>query len=124
MTSREPQPRRVGICLDTDACPIAGHPGSATVAERERARCWTSTAIPSRELAVPGVKSEVEKFAGAHRTWTVEAKMGGKNWALQASISPTTSARSSASSSSIVTAAAVTPATPRGASAIAPSARW
>lgn len=38
------------------------------------------------ELAIPGiagVKSESEKFAGAHRTYTFEAMMGGKNWALQ-----------------------------------------
>ena len=39
-----------------------------------------------RELAIPGVagvKSESEKFAGAYRTYTFEAMMGGKNWALQ-----------------------------------------
>jgi prolyl-tRNA synthetase len=36
---------------------------------------------------IPGVKSESEKFAGAHRTYTVEAMMGGKNWALQAGTS-------------------------------------
>ncbi|HYJ12690.1 MAG TPA: proline--tRNA ligase [Thermomicrobiales bacterium] len=39
-----------------------------------------------RELAIPGVpgtKSESEKFAGAHQTYTVETMMGGKNWALQ-----------------------------------------
>jgi prolyl-tRNA synthetase len=38
------------------------------------------------ELAIPGiagVKSEAEKFAGAYRTYTFEAMMGGKNWALQ-----------------------------------------
>jgi prolyl-tRNA synthetase len=38
------------------------------------------------ELAIPviaGVKSESEKFAGAFRTYTLEAMMGGKNWALQ-----------------------------------------
>jgi prolyl-tRNA synthetase len=43
-----------------------------------------------RELAIPvipGLKSESEKFAGAHRTYTVEAMMGGKNWALQAGTS-------------------------------------
>jgi len=40
----------------------------------------TDLAIP----AVPGVKSESEKFAGAYRTYTLEAMMGGKNWALQA----------------------------------------
>jgi prolyl-tRNA synthetase len=36
-------------------------------------------AIPT----VPGVKTESEKFAGALRTHTVEAMMGGKFWALQ-----------------------------------------
>jgi len=36
---------------------------------------------------VPGVKSDSEKFAGAHRTYTVEAMMGGKNWALQSGTS-------------------------------------
>lgn len=42
------------------------------------------------ELAIPviaGVKSESEKFAGAERTYTVEAMMGGKNWALQSGTS-------------------------------------
>ena len=39
------------------------------------------------DLAIPviaGVKTESEKFAGAVRTHTVEAMMGGKHWALQA----------------------------------------
>ncbi len=36
---------------------------------------------------IPGVKSEAEKFAGAQRTYTVEAMMGGKKWALQAGTS-------------------------------------
>jgi prolyl-tRNA synthetase len=36
---------------------------------------------------VPGVKTESEKFAGALRTHTVEAMMGGKYWALQAGTS-------------------------------------
>jgi prolyl-tRNA synthetase len=36
---------------------------------------------------VPGVKSESEKFAGAFRTYTVEAMMGGKFWALQSATS-------------------------------------
>ncbi len=36
---------------------------------------------------VPGRKSEAEKFAGALRTHTVEAMMGGKFWALQAATS-------------------------------------
>lgn len=37
--------------------------------------------------AVPGTKTEAEKFAGAFRTYTVEAMMGGKHWALQAGTS-------------------------------------
>jgi prolyl-tRNA synthetase len=40
-------------------------------------------AIPT----VPGRKSESEKFAGAQRTYSVEAMMGGKHWALQAGTS-------------------------------------
>ncbi|MGH2557541.1 MAG: proline--tRNA ligase [Thermomicrobiales bacterium] len=36
---------------------------------------------------VPGLKTESEKFAGAWRTYTVEAMMGGKYWALQAGTS-------------------------------------
>jgi prolyl-tRNA synthetase len=40
-------------------------------------------AIPT----LPGVKSEAEKFAGALRTYSVEAMMGGKRWALQAGTS-------------------------------------
>lgn len=36
---------------------------------------------------VPGLKTESEKFAGALRTHTVEAMMGGKFWALQAGTS-------------------------------------
>jgi prolyl-tRNA synthetase len=36
---------------------------------------------------VPGRKSEAEKFAGALRTHTIEAMMGGKFWALQAGTS-------------------------------------
>ncbi|RIK39581.1 MAG: proline--tRNA ligase [Chloroflexi bacterium] len=43
----------------------------------------TELAIP----VVPGVKSESEKFAGAHRTYTIEAMMGGKRWALQSGTS-------------------------------------
>ena len=42
------------------------------------------------ELAIPvipGVKSDSEKFAGAERTFTVEAMMGGKRWALQSGTS-------------------------------------
>lgn len=40
-------------------------------------------AVPS----IPGRKSDAEKFAGAQRTYSVEAMMGGKNWALQAGTS-------------------------------------
>ncbi len=36
---------------------------------------------------VPGIKTESEKFAGALRTYTVEAMMSGKYWALQAGTS-------------------------------------
>ena len=36
---------------------------------------------------VPGLKTEAEKFAGALRTHTIEAMMGGKFWALQAGTS-------------------------------------
>lgn len=43
----------------------------------------TELAIP----VIPGVKSEAEKFAGALRTYTIEAMMGGKNWALQSGTS-------------------------------------
>jgi prolyl-tRNA synthetase len=43
----------------------------------------TELAIP----VIPGVKSESEKFAGAHRTYTIEAMMGGKRWALQSGTS-------------------------------------
>lgn len=43
----------------------------------------TELAIP----VIPGVKSESEKFAGAARTYTIEAMMGGKRWALQSGTS-------------------------------------
>lgn len=36
---------------------------------------------------VPGMKTESEKFAGALHTYTVEAMMGGKHWALQSGTS-------------------------------------
>jgi prolyl-tRNA synthetase len=42
------------------------------------------------ELAIPviaGVKSDSEKFAGAEDTYTIEAMMGGKRWALQSGTS-------------------------------------
>lgn len=70
-----------------------GHTCHAT-AEEARARALqmlevyrefleTELAIPT----IPGVKSPSEKFAGAEDTYTVEAMMGGKNWALQAGTS-------------------------------------
>ncbi|MEJ7839338.1 MAG: proline--tRNA ligase [Thermomicrobiales bacterium] len=40
----------------------------------------TELAIP----VIPGVKSDSEKFAGAYKTYTAEAMMGGRFWALQA----------------------------------------
>jgi prolyl-tRNA synthetase len=43
----------------------------------------TELAIP----VIPGMKSESEKFAGAVRTYTIEAMMGGKRWALQSGTS-------------------------------------
>jgi len=70
-----------------------GHTCHATAAEAdERARMMLDVYrdVLERELAIPvvqGVKSESEKFAGAYRTYTVEAMMGGKNWALQAGTS-------------------------------------
>lgn len=70
-----------------------GHTCHATAADAEaRARMMLDVYqdFIEQELAipvVPGVKSESEKFAGAHRTYTVEAMMGGKNWALQAGTS-------------------------------------
>jgi prolyl-tRNA synthetase len=70
-----------------------GHTCHATAGEAdERARMMLDVyrEVLEQELCVPvvpGVKSESEKFAGAHRTYTVEAMMGGKNWALQAGTS-------------------------------------
>lgn len=43
----------------------------------------TELAIP----VIPGRKSESEKFAGAVDTYTIEAMMGGKRWALQSGTS-------------------------------------
>jgi len=43
----------------------------------------TELALP----VIPGQKSESEKFAGALRTYTIEAMMGGKKWALQSGTS-------------------------------------
>ncbi|MCA9877388.1 MAG: proline--tRNA ligase [Thermomicrobiales bacterium] len=70
-----------------------GHTCHATAAEAdERARLMLEVyrAFLAEDLAipaVPGLKTESEKFAGALRTHTVEAMMGGKFWALQAGTS-------------------------------------
>lgn len=67
-----------------------GHTCHATAAEAdERARQMLEVyrAFLAEDLAVPavaGVKTGSETFAGALRTYTVEAMMGGKHWALQA----------------------------------------
>jgi len=70
-----------------------GHTCHATAEEAdERARLMLAVyrRFYEEDLAIPvvaGVKSEAEKFAGARRTHTVEAMMGGKFWALQAGTS-------------------------------------
>ena len=67
-----------------------GHTCHATGEEadaRARQMLEVYRAFLEEDLAipvVPGVKTESEKFAGALRTHTVEAMMGGKFWALQA----------------------------------------
>ena len=70
-----------------------GHTVHATLEEaEERARLMlevyrdfveTELALP----VIPGRKTESEKFAGALRTYTLEAMMGGKKWALQSATS-------------------------------------
>lgn len=70
-----------------------GHTAHASLEEAEertlqmldvyRDLCETELAIP----VVPGLKSDSEKFAGALRTYTIEAMMGGKHWALQSGTS-------------------------------------
>lgn len=70
-----------------------GHTAHASLEEaEERSRLMlevyrdfveTELAIP----VVPGTKTESEKFAGALRTYTIEAMMGGKKWALQSGTS-------------------------------------
>jgi prolyl-tRNA synthetase len=70
-----------------------GHTVHATLEEaEERARLMlevyrdfveTELALP----VIPGQKTESEKFAGALRTYTIEAMMGGKHWALQSATS-------------------------------------
>ncbi|MBX5444242.1 proline--tRNA ligase [Sphaerobacter sp.] len=70
-----------------------GHTAHATLEEaEERTRLMlevyrdfveTELAVP----VIPGRKTESEKFAGALRTYTIEAMMGGKKWALQSGTS-------------------------------------
>ncbi len=70
-----------------------GHTCHATPEEAdERARLMLEVyrQFLEEDLAipvVPGRKSESEKFAGALHTYTVEAMMGGKHWALQSGTS-------------------------------------
>ncbi len=67
-----------------------GHTCHATGDEADaRARQMQEVyrAFYEEDLAIPAVageKTESEKFAGALRTHTIEAMMGGKHWALQA----------------------------------------
>ncbi len=67
-----------------------GHTCHATAEEadaRARQMLEVYRAFFEEDLAipvVPGMKTEAEKFAGALRTHTIEAMMGGKHWALQA----------------------------------------
>ena len=66
------------------------HASAAEADERARLSLEVYRAFLEEDLAVPvvpGVKTEAEKFAGALRTHTVEAMMGGKYWALQAGTS-------------------------------------
>jgi prolyl-tRNA synthetase len=70
-----------------------GHTCHATAGEadaRARQMLEVYRAFLEEDLAistVPGLKTESEKFAGALRTHTVEAMMGGKFWALQSGTS-------------------------------------
>ena len=72
------------------------HEGHTAHATPEEAEAFTLTILRLFEeflrefLAIPtipGRKSDSEKFAGAQRTYSVEAMMGGKHWALQAGTS-------------------------------------
>jgi prolyl-tRNA synthetase len=66
------------------------HPTGEQADERARLMLEVYRAFFEEDLAipvVPGIKTESEKFAGALRTHTVEAMMGGKFWALQAGTS-------------------------------------
>ena len=66
-----------------------GHTCHATAGEadaRARQMLGVYKSFLEDDLAIPvidGVKTDSEKFAGALRTHTVEAMMGGKLWALQ-----------------------------------------
>jgi prolyl-tRNA synthetase len=70
-----------------------GHTCHATPGEAdERARTMLNVyrQFLEEDLAIPvvqGTKTVSEKFAGALHTYTVEAMMGGKHWALQAGTS-------------------------------------
>jgi prolyl-tRNA synthetase len=66
------------------------HPTGEEADERARLMLEVYRSFFEEDLAipvVPGLKTESEKFAGALRTHTVEAMMGGKFWALQAGTS-------------------------------------
>ena len=63
------------------------HASAEEADERARRMLDVYRSFLEEDLAipvVPGTKTEAEKFAGALRTYTVEAMMGGKHWALQA----------------------------------------
>ncbi|HKG26484.1 MAG TPA: proline--tRNA ligase, partial [Thermomicrobiales bacterium] len=70
-----------------------GHTCHATLEEadaRARQMLEVYRRFLEEDLAIPvvaGTKTESEKFAGALTTYTVEAMMGGKHWALQAGTS-------------------------------------
>jgi prolyl-tRNA synthetase len=70
-----------------------GHTCHATLEEadaRARQMLEVYRRFLEEDLAIPtvaGTKTESEKFAGALHTYTVEAMMGGKHWALQAGTS-------------------------------------
>ena len=70
-----------------------GHTAHATLEEaEERARQMLGVYQDFVEIelaipVIPGQKTEAEKFAGALRTYTIEAMMGGKKWALQSATS-------------------------------------
>jgi prolyl-tRNA synthetase len=66
------------------------HAGAEEAETRARQMLDVYQDFGENELAIPvipGLKSESEKFAGAVRTYTIEAMMGGKRWALQSGTS-------------------------------------